>query len=149
VAARHDCWAIGGPYWWVHLELADDPPQPHWPAPEVARGRILGEVADDWGEGREAVDCRLAHSDATFPVRLTTCDAGDEASAGWQWVPRRGNHVAIDTDWALTGLPALRYAERTRPARDPYLSEPPADRHWLARFGARTIRFFSRGVHID
>jgi len=131
VVERRDSWGTGGPAWQVRLEVADQPPRPHWPVPAASLGRILGEVAEDWTQGKVWVDCRLASGGPVFPLRLTTFDAGNASRAGWQWVPTKGNRVAIDTDWSLTGLPALRYAERTEGASNPYLADLPPNQSWL------------------
>lgn len=146
--ARHDIFATGPIPYRIREEVADEIPRPVWASGLHSGHRIAAQVSEEWQKGT-TIQCRLACGSSAFPVILTTFDAGDENCHGWQWVPTNGNRVVIDSDWALTGLPALRYAERIHGVPDAYSLQIPAQKSWFARFGNLAVKFFNRGMRFE
>jgi hypothetical protein len=146
--ARQDLFTRSSAGWQSVWHLSDVPPSAHWEPSLFPGQRIWGKIKQDWKSG-STIPCVLEDCDQQFPATLTSCDAGGNGAAGWQWVPSKDNCVAFDTEWALIGLPTISYAVRTEAVDEPYYGQPQQGKPMLYRFGERLIRLFGKGVQIE
>ena len=145
VVRRSDVFGTGAAPWRVQLTAAEKLPEPRWDRPQRASFDAI--VREKWASG-EFLSCSIEGISGTFPVRLTSFDAGGDSTEGWQWVPTVGNRIKCDFDWMPTSIPDFAYAKRERAASEPYTFQVGSNSQWLARFGRVAIQFVKEGLRI-